>query len=117
MMLTCATAGLQPQNQLQAAQSPGAGKRHSPKPGSVAHGISNVFPLPGPLQAPPAHTFEAGPFGKLNYNFLVSGMGLWQGNPVLSANSASGALNLGKFFLEKTTNWWQFNVQAGAKCN
>ena len=113
MMLTFASIGLQAQNQLQTAQSPGqataTAQNQAPSP--------TAFPtpsIPGPLHAPPAHTFEAGPFGKLNYNFLVSGMGLWQGNPVLSANSANGALNLGKFFLEKTTSWWQFNVQAGA---
>ena len=113
MMLTFASIGLQAQNQLQTAQSPGqataTAQNQAPSP--------TAFPtpsIPGPLHAPPAHTFEAGPFGKLNYNFLVSGMGLWQGNPILSANSANGALNLGKFFLEKTTSWWQFNVQAGA---
>ena len=112
-ILTFAAIRLQAENQPQTTQSPGQAdattQNQAPSP--------TAFPTlstPGPLQAPPAHTFEAGPFGKLNYNFLVSGMGLWQGNPLVSDNSANGVLEDGKFFLQKTTSWWQFYVQAGA---
>ena len=113
MMLTFATTGLQAQNQPQTPQSSGQADATAQNQAPCA----TAFPtpsIPGPLQAPPAHTFEAGPFGKLNYNFLVSGMALWQGNAVPNDNSANGALEDGKFFLQKTTSWWQFYVLAGA---
>ena len=76
-------------------------------------------PLPtpsitGPLQAAPPNTFDAGPFGKLSVNGIVSGMGLWQGNHVPGDDPTQAALSNGQVFLQKTTGWWQFYVQAGA---
>ncbi len=76
-------------------------------------------PLPtpaitGPLQAAPPNTFEGGPFGTLNVNGIISGMGLWQGNHVPGDNTGQAALSNGQIFLQKTTSWWQFYVQAGA---
>jgi hypothetical protein len=41
-------------------------------------------------------------------------MGVFQGNAALGNNSAEGALSNGFIFLQKTTSWWQFYVQAGA---
>ena len=70
--------------------------------------------ITGPLQAAPPNTFEGGPFGTLNVNGIISGMGLWQGNHVSGDNSTQGALSNGQIFLQKTTSWWQFYVQAGA---
>ena len=76
-------------------------------------------PLPtpaitGPLQAAPPITFEGGPFGKLNLDGVVSGIGLWQGNHVPGDNTTQAALSNGQVFIQKTTSWWQFYVQAGA---
>ena len=76
-------------------------------------------PLPtpaitGPLHAAPPTVFDAGPFGKLGVNGILSGMGLCQGNPVLGDESTRAALSNGQVFLQKTTGWWQFYVQAGA---
>ncbi len=76
-------------------------------------------PLPtpaitGPLQAAPPNSFEGGPFGTLNVNGIISGMGLWQGNHVPGDNTGQAALSNGQIFLQKTTSWWQFYVQAGA---
>jgi len=76
-------------------------------------------PLPtptitGPLQAAPPIVFEVGPLGKLNLNGIVSGMGVWQGNHVPGDNSTQAAVTNGQIFLQKTTDWWQFYVQAGA---
>lgn len=76
-------------------------------------------PLPtpsitGPLKAAPPNTFDAGPFGKLNMNGIVSGMGLWQGNYFPGDEPTQAALSNGQIFLQKTTGWWQFYVQAGA---
>ena len=76
-------------------------------------------PLPtpaitGPLQAAPPTLFDAGPFGKLAVNGILSGMGLWQGNHVSGDEPTQAALSNGQVFIQKTTDWWQFYVQAGA---
>ena len=113
MMPTFASAGLQAHSQSQTAQSPGQANATAQNDAPQLTAFPTP-PIPGPLQAPPAHTFEAGPFGTLNYNFLLSGIGVWQANPVLSDNSANSRLEDAKFFLQKTTSWWQFYVQAGA---
>jgi hypothetical protein len=41
-------------------------------------------------------------------------MGLWQGNHVAGDKTTQAALSNGQLFLQKTTSWWQFYVQAGA---
>jgi hypothetical protein len=76
-------------------------------------------PLPtpaitGPLQAAPPNVIDAGPLGKLSVNGVVSGMGLWQGNPVPGDDNAQAALTNGQIFIQKTTGWWQFFIEAGA---
>jgi hypothetical protein len=76
-------------------------------------------PLPtpamtGPLQAAPPTVVNGGPFGSLDVNGVVSGMGLWQGNYVSGDGATQAALTNGQIFLQKTTGWWQFYVQAGA---
>jgi hypothetical protein len=70
--------------------------------------------ITGPLQAAPPIVFEAGPLGKLNLDGVVSGMGLWQGNHVSGDNPTQPAVSNGQVFVQKTTGWWQFYVQAGA---
>jgi len=76
-------------------------------------------PLPtptitGPLAAAAPITLEAGPLGKLSLNGIVSGIGLFQSNSVPGNNGAEGALSNGMVWIQKTTGWWQFYVQAGA---
>lgn len=77
-------------------------------------------PLPtpsitGPLKAANPHTFDGGPFGELSVNGIVSGMGLWQGGNHFPGDESTHAdLSNGQIFLQKTTSWWQFYVQAGA---
>jgi Putative beta-barrel porin-2, OmpL-like. bbp2 len=70
--------------------------------------------ITGPLQAAPPIVFDAGPLGKLDLDGVVSGIGLWQGNHVGGDNSTQAALSNGQVFIQKTTGWWQFYVQAGA---
>jgi len=76
-------------------------------------------PLPtpsitGPLQGSPPIVFDGGPFGQLNLDGILSGSGLWQGNHVAGDNATQPALSNGQIFLQKTTSWWQFYLQAGA---
>jgi len=73
--------------------------------------------ITGPLQAAPPITLagsEGGPLGKFSLNGIVSGIGLFQGNVVPGNNGAEGALTNGQVWIQKTTGWWQFYVQAGA---
>jgi hypothetical protein len=89
------------------------------EPNSAGRSTSSATPLPtpsmtGPLQAAPPIEIDAGPLGKLALNGVVSGIGLWQGNHVAGDEVAQAALSNGQVFVQKTTRWWQFYVQAGA---
>jgi hypothetical protein len=68
----------------------------------------------GPLQAASPIEFDAGPLGTLDLDGIVSGMGLVQGNHVAGDDVAQAALSNGQVWIQKTTGWWQFYVQAGA---
>jgi hypothetical protein len=70
--------------------------------------------ITGPLQASAPIIFDGGPLGKLDLDGIVSGMGLWQGNHIPGDNPTQPALSNGQAFIQKTTGWWQFYVQAGA---
>ena len=70
--------------------------------------------ITGPLQGAPPIVFDGGPLGQLNLNGVVSGIGIWQGNHVSGDKPAHAALSDGQVFMQKTTGWWQFYVQAGA---
>lgn len=70
--------------------------------------------IAGPLGAAAPIEFDAGPLGKLDLNGAVSGMGLLQSNHVAGDDLAQAALSNGQVWIQKTTGWWQFYVQAGA---
>jgi hypothetical protein len=70
--------------------------------------------ITGPLQAIPPAIFDAGPFGKLAVNGVLSGFGMVQGNHVAGDDSKQAALSNGVVFIQKTDGWFQFFVQAGA---
>lgn len=70
--------------------------------------------MSGPLQLGTPLTFNGGPLGKLDLMGTVSGMGLVQGNWFSGDRSTHWDLSNGQIFVQKTTDWWQFYVQAGA---
>jgi hypothetical protein len=70
--------------------------------------------LTGPVSNLPPAVFDAGPFGKLAVNGIVTGFGMWQGNHVPGDSNTQAALSNGQVFLQKTDGWFQFYVQAGA---
>ncbi len=93
-----------------AQQRPGPAQPAPPQP------ASQTLPAPsmtGPLQLPPPITFNAGPFGTLDLTGVISGIGLWQGNPIPGDSPAHGDLSNGQLILQKTDGWWQFYLQAG----
>ena len=86
-------------------------------PASAPPAAPAPLPTPsitGPLQASPPINFEAGALGKLSLNGIVSGIGLFQNNPVSSNNPQEGAFSNAFLYLQKATGWFQFYVQAGA---
>ena len=102
----------EPQSQVASAQAPGP-----QEPASEPSASPAPLPAPamtGPLQISNPISFEAGPLGKLNFDGIVSGWGLWQGNAVPGNNTAEGAISNGQFFLQKTSGWLQFYLQVGA---
>lgn len=86
----------------------------APAPASTAPAPLPTPAVTGPLQSPPPAVFDAGPLGKLAVTGILSGMGLWQSNPVPGDKSTQAALSNGQVFLQKADGWFQFYVQAGA---
>src|SRR3984893_6886473 len=81
---------------------------------------STPQPLPNPsMTAPlqtaaPPHEFNAGPFGTVAITGILSGMGLTQSNWIPGDKSTRWDLSNGQVFLQKTSGWFQFYLQAGA---
>jgi Putative beta-barrel porin-2, OmpL-like. bbp2 len=62
---------------------------------------------------PPA-IFDAGPFGKIAVNGILSGYGLLQTNHVAGDDTKQADLGNGMVFIQKTDGWFQYFLQAGA---
>src|ERR1035437_9226180 len=92
------------------AQAPPAAPA-TPPPAPAALSTPSIT---GPLQGLPPAIFDAGPFGKVAVNGVLSGMGLWQSNHIPGDNSTQAALSNGQVFLQRTDGWFQFYLQAGA---
>ena len=102
-----------------AQNAPATQPADQPKPTEAAPAPAAPTPLPtpaitGPLQGLPPAFFDAGPFGKIAVNGILSGTGLWQGNHVPGDSTTQAALSNGQVFIQKTDGWFQFYIQAGA---
>ena len=77
--------------------------------------ISLPFPaLTGPLVANPnPFGIEAGPLGTIYITGAISGLGLWQSNPVAENPNSLLDLDNGQLFIQKTKGLLQFYVQGG----
>lgn len=69
--------------------------------------------ITGPLSNQPPAMFNAGPFGNIAVNGVLSGMGLVQTNHIPGDNTDQAALSNGQVFIQKTDGWFQFYLQAG----
>ena len=67
----------------------------------------------GPLSAASPRMFDAGPFGKLNVNGILSGFGSWQSHPSSSDEAARADVSNGHIFIQKTSGLVQYFLQAG----
>jgi len=93
-------------------------------PASAPQAPAAPQPLPtpsmsGPLSTAVPHEFDGGPFGKLEVTGILSGIGATQGNHVVAASpfmsdATYWDVSNGQVFVQKTTGWWQFYLQAGA---
>ncbi len=77
------------------------------------------MPLPtpaitGPLSNLPPVVFNAGPFGNIAVNGILSGMGLVQTNHVPGDDTKQADVSNAQVFIQKTDGWFQFYLQAGA---
>jgi hypothetical protein len=78
---------------------------------------ATALPTPsitGPLAGIPPAKFDAGPFGTIAVNGILTGFGMWQDDHFASDNPAQATLSNGQIWIQKTDGWWQFYLQAGA---
>jgi hypothetical protein len=102
------------QSQNSTAGQPTSDQKASTQAETPAPSPLTTPAITGPLQAAPPIEIDAGPLGKLDLNGVVSGIGLAQGSYVAGDDSKQAALSNGQVFIQKTTGWWQFYLQAGA---
>jgi Putative beta-barrel porin-2, OmpL-like. bbp2 len=115
--LCCGLATLCTAQNTPAADPQTPADQAAPAAAPAAPAAPAALPTPsitGPLAGLPPAVFDAGPFGKVAVNGLLSGMGLVQNNHVPGDNQTQAALNSGQIFLQKTDGWFQFYLQAGA---
>lgn len=70
--------------------------------------------MTAPLATAVPHEFSAGPFGKLEVTGILSGMGWSEGDHIPGDSPTHWDLSNAQVFVQKTTGWWQFYLQAGA---
>jgi len=73
----------------------------------------STFVLTGPLTWLPPATFDAGPFGKLAVNGIVTGFAQFQNNYMPGDDTAQATLSNGEIFIQKADGKLQYYVQAG----
>jgi hypothetical protein len=73
----------------------------------------STFVLTGPLIWLPPATLDAGPFGKISVNGILTGFSVFQTNPVPGDDSAQATLSNGQVFIQKADGKLQYYIQAG----
>jgi hypothetical protein len=110
-----ATASDVPQDQ--GATTPANPPQAATPAASAAAAAPAPLPSPsmtGPLATAVPHEIEAGPFGNVSVTGILSGMGWTEGNHVPGDSPTHWDLSNAQVFIQKTTGWFQFFLQAGA---
>jgi len=86
---------------------------------ATAPAAAAPMPLPtpsmsGPLATGIPHELPAGPFGKIEITGILSGIGLFNNNPVVHGDEGHVDISNAQIFIQKTTGWFQFYLQGGA---
>lgn len=96
-----------------AAQTPAAAAAAPAAPADTPPAPLSTFVLSGPLTWLPPMTFDAGPFGKLEVNGIVTGYAVGQNHPVPGDDTKQATLTNGFLYVQKAEGTFQFFVQAG----
>ena len=94
--------------------APAPAAAQAPAAPATAPAPLSTFVLTGPLQWLPPATFDAGPFGKLSVNGIVTGFSQFQNNSVPGDDKAQATLSNGQVFIQKADGKYQYYVQVGA---
>ena len=96
------------------AQTPASPAPAAPAPAApAAPAPLSTFVLTGPLQWLPPAVFDAGPFGKLSVNGILTGYAQGQNNPMPGDDTKQATLSNGEIFVQKADGKVQYFVQAG----
>src|SRR4029077_2473920 len=99
-------------------QDQGAPAPATPPGTAPAAAAPAALPTPsmsGPLATAVPHEIPAGPFGKIEITGILSGIGDATGNRINTHDSLAHAdISNAQVFVQKTTGWFQFFLQAGA---
>jgi len=98
-------------------QTPDTQSQTTPAAAPAPAPAPTALPTPavtGPLSNLPPAMLDAGPFGKIAVNGIISGMGMLQNNHVPGDDTQQATLSNGQIFIQKTDGWFQFYLQAGA---
>ena len=82
-------------------------------PADAAPAPLSTFILTGPLTWLPPAIFDAGPFGKLSVNGIVTGYAQGQNNAITGDDSKQATLSNGEVFIQKADGKVQYYIQAG----
>jgi hypothetical protein len=110
----------EPQLVAQDAPAPAPAAQQTPAAAPPATPAAAPMPLSLPSMtqplstAAPQHTIGAGPFGTLDVTGVLSGFGMVQDNWISGDKNTNWDVSNAQVFVQKTTGWWQFYLQAGA---
>jgi hypothetical protein len=95
----------------------------SPAPAAQGGAPAAAAPAPMPLSTPSMsgplatgipHELPAGPFGKVEITGVLSGIGLFNDDPVFHGDEGHVDISNAEVFIQKTSGWFQFYLQGGA---
>jgi hypothetical protein len=96
-----------------ASSQPAAQTPAPAAPADAAPAPLSTFVLTGPLTWLPPAVFDAGPFGKISVNGILTGFAQGQNNPVTGDDTKQATLSNGEIFIQKADGKLQWFVQAG----
>jgi hypothetical protein len=111
-MAVALMAGAQTPPTPEPAPAPAAAPA-APAAAPAAPAPLSTFVLTGPLTWLPPAIFDAGPFGKLSVNGIVTGYALGQNNAITGDDTKQATLSNGQIFIQKADGKVQYYIQAG----